>query len=190
MKFILIATMLLSSTVFANDCTFTIIPEKSSVQWTAYKTPLKAGVNGSFDKLNITMPDVMSSSLKDALKAINFNIDTSSVNTGNKPRDKKIYDFFFKPFMGSNKISGSFTSYKKKVVTAKLTMNKVTKDVPLKVISNKNNTLIAQGTIDVLDFSLSKSLAAINKACLELHEGKTWNDVALKVTIGYSKSCK
>jgi hypothetical protein len=37
----------------------------------------------------------------------------------------------------------------------------------------------AQGYIDILDFQGSKALASINKACFDLHKGKTWNDVSI-----------
>jgi hypothetical protein len=40
----------------------------------------------------------------------------------------------------------------------------------------------ATGVIDILDFSAGDALSSINKACSDLHEGKTWSDV----TIGFT----
>jgi len=69
-------------------------------------------------------------------------------------------------------------------------MNGVTKTVPLKY-SFSNGIFDANGVIDILDFSASKALSSINKACFALHKGKTWSDVS----IGFStkidtKLCK
>jgi hypothetical protein len=57
-------------------------------------------------------------------------------------------------------------------------MNGITKSVPMKY-SFANGIFSAKGTIDIFDFSASKALSSINKACFDLHKGKTWNDVSI-----------
>ncbi|MCB4763942.1 MAG: YceI family protein, partial [Sulfurovum sp.] len=37
----------------------------------------------------------------------------------------------------------------------------------------------AQGNIDLLDFAAGQALASINKACYDLHKGKTWSDISI-----------
>lgn len=185
-RFLIFALLISFNSAWAENCSYSIKKNAFKVEWTAFKTPLKVGVKGSFDKLGVKS-DQKGTSLKDLLSNINFNIDGQSVNTNNKDRDKKISTYFFEP-MG-NTITGKLVSYDKKIINMSLTMNGVTKIVPLKA-EIKNNEIIAQGHIDVLDFSLEKSLAGINKACLELHEGKTWSDVSLQLSAKFKKTCK
>ena len=86
-------------------------------------------------------------------------------------------------------IAGTTLGYEKKVLKVRFNMNKYTRDVPLKV-TKTDSSFSAEGVIDVFDFGLNKSLAGINKACEELHEGKTWSDVEVKLEAKYSKTCK
>lgn len=182
-------TLLLSSVncSYAKDCLYSIKSEDIKLTWTAFKTPLKKGVPGTFKKYGIKK-QYQGNGLKSLLESVSFDIDASSVDTNNPARDKKISKFFF-GLMDKTNITGKFKSYQKKVLTVNLTMNGVNKDIPMQVIT-KENEIVATGFIDVLDFSLAKSLAGINKACLELHEGKTWSDVELQLNAKFSKSCK
>ena len=67
-------------------------------------------------------------------------------------------------------------------------MNGKTLDIPLSY-EYKNRKLSAKGVIDVFDFAMSDELAALNKACFALHEGKTWSDVAIGIDAEFT-SCK
>jgi hypothetical protein len=60
-------------------------------------------------------------------------------------------------------------------------MNGKTLIIPMQYIYDKGQ-FNATGTIDLIEFTAGKSLANINKACYDLHKGKTWSDV----TIGFS----
>ena len=185
MKFIL--TLLMSSSLaFAADCEYSISAQDFKVDWKAYKTPLKVGVGGKFTQLGTS--NEKGKSLKELLEGIQFNIDTNSTNTGNPDRDKKIIKHFFQNMDGNQNIAGETISFAKKVLTIRFTMNKVTRDIPLKVTTTKDS-IQAKGVIDVLDFTLNKSLMGINKACEKLHEGKTWSDVEINLSAKYSKKC-
>lgn len=178
--------LILSFNALSEECNYKINSNDIKLVWTAFKTPLKKGVPGTFDDYGI-QKEFSGKSLKDLLTSVKFNINTSSVNTNNKSRDAKIAKFFFGNMAG-DKISGKFISYSKKVLTVELSMNGVTKEVPMSVTIDKEN-FEAKGFIDVLDFSLAKSLAGINRACLELHQGKTWSDVVLELSAKLLKSC-
>lgn len=155
--------------------------------WTAYKTPAKAGVNGTFKKIKISQPKT-AKSIGAMMSQTSFEIDTKSVSTKNPARDKKIADNFFN-FSNKSKIVGKFISMKNKVLMTEITMNGVTKTIPMALTLNeKQKTFVAMGHIDVFDFILNDQLAAINKACFKLHSGKTWSDVALKLEAQFS-SC-
>lgn len=187
MKHILILIALITNIALAKDCTYKIAKEDFKVSWTAFKTPLKVGVGGAFTKLGTA--NESAKSFNELLTGIKFNIDTKSTSTKNPDRDKKIVTFFFENMMGGTNISGTTESYAKKVLKIKFNMNKKSLTIPLKV-TKTNNSFMAEGVIDVLDFGLNKSLAGINKACYELHEGKTWSDVGIKLEAKYTKVCK
>lgn len=164
--------------------------EKDSlkVEWIAFKTPLKIGVKGSFEELGVKK-NSKATSFSKMLAGTTFEIKTNSIKTGDASRDKKIYTFFFEKMKSGNSISGRILSYEKKVLTILFKINGKEQTVPLGVDITPNS-FSANGHIDVLDFGLDSNLKAINKACEELHEGKTWSDVTITLSGKYLKSCQ
>jgi len=158
-----------------------------SVSWKAYKTPAKLGVGGIFDNVKYTAVAPKGNNFREILVGSSVVIDTSSVNSKNSGRDDKLVKFFFEQ-MSSKNITAKIVDIKSNkrergkpktgVMSVAVTMNGVTKNVPMNYIFNKGD-LSASGNIDILDFSASKALSAINKACYDLHEGKTWSDVSI-----------
>ncbi len=144
-----------------------------SLQWTAFKTPLKLGVKGTFDKIAYTPG-------KNCLKGAEVIINKHSVDTKNPGRDKTLDSFFFSHLKGD--IRAKIKNVGDKTFTVTITLNGVTKDVPF-FYEKKGSLISAKGVIDLFDFSGSKALRSINKACFAKHKGKTWNDVELGFTI-------
>lgn len=161
-----------------------------TVKWEAYKTASKAAVGGIFDSVKYTPVAPMGKNFRSILVGSKVSIDTASVNSKNKGRDIKLVKFFFEQMSDKN-IDAKIVDIKadprvKKaprtgVVTVDVKMNGVNKTVPMKY-SFSDDIFTATGVIDILDFSASKALSSINKACFDLHKGKTWSDV----TIGFS----
>ena len=150
------------------------------MSWTAFKTPLKLGVKGTFDKIAF----IPGKNCLDGAEAI---INKHSVNTGNPDRDKTLDSAFFSLLEGD--IRAKIVHSGDKTMDINITLNGVTKTVPF-TYSKKDGTIQARGVIDIFDFSGSKALRSINKACYKLHQGKTWNDVELTFTIGTQKPSK
>ncbi|WP_415395971.1 YceI family protein [Sulfurimonas sp. CS5] len=158
-----------------------------SVSWKAYKTPAKAGVGGIFNSVKYTAVAPKGNNFREILVGSSVVIDTKSVNSKNSGRDEKLVKFFFEQ-MSSKNITAKIVDIKSNkrergkpktgVMSVGVTMNGVTKNVPMSYVFNKGD-LSATGNIDILDFSASKALSAINKACYDLHEGKTWSDVEI-----------
>jgi hypothetical protein len=49
----------------------------------------------------------------------------------------------------------------------------------------------AKGVVDVITaFGMNSFLEAINKACLALHEGKTWSDVEISIHSEFDSVCQ
>jgi polyisoprenoid-binding protein YceI len=184
MKF-LISFLLLQSVSFA-ACLSTS-SDQVSINWVAFKTPLKIGVGGTFKKVKFN-GKLRGDSIKSVVEKAKFSIDSSSVFTKNPGRDVKIAKFFFSTMENGSKINGEVVKLTSKKVVVRFTMNNKSVEVPLKY-TIANNELKAMGTIDILDFSLNSELAALNKACFAKHEGKTWNDVDIELLAKFMK-CK
>lgn len=161
------------------------------VNWIAYKTPQKIGVGGAFDSVKYTPNAPKGKNFHEILVGSKAVIDTSSVNSKSAPRDEKLLKFFFEQMSGKNieaKIVDIKADEKIKdtprtgIVTVEVKMNEVTKNVPMKY-SFSDGLFTATGVIDILDFSASRALSSINKACFDLHSGKTWSDVSISFSM-------
>jgi len=167
------------------------------VGWSAYKTPAKLAVSGTFDEVAYRAVAPKGVNFHDIFVGSTLSIDTKSVNSKNSGRDVTLVESFFKQ-MNSTTIKAKITAIKpNKRVKGKpktgtwfvdITMNGVSKNVPMTYIYD-DGSLVANGFIDILDFSGSKALSAINTACFEHHKGKTWSDVAISFSTGIKALC-
>ncbi|MCH9812519.1 MAG: YceI family protein [Epsilonproteobacteria bacterium] len=158
-----------------------------TVGWKAYKTPAKVGVGGTFNDIIYTAAAPEGKNFKEILVGSSVVIKTESVNSKNEGRDLKLVNAFFK-VLTTDTITAKIVDIKpKERVTGKpktgtliieITMNGVTQKVPMAYSFDKG-VMQGEGVIDLFDFSASKALSSINKACFDLHSGKTWNDIAL-----------
>jgi len=199
LKKLLFGVVLLSSFIYAGEMTTKqscILSQEGDiiVNWKSYKTPAKVSVSGSFDDVSYMAIKKEGKNFKEILVGSSVIINTNKVNSKHVDRDLKLTNSFFK-IMSDKKITAKIieiNTHKKEMgkpktgtLIVEITMNDVTKKVPLKYIHDKG-IMRADGFIDILDFKASKALASINKACFDLHKGKTWSDVA----IGFKMSIK
>ena len=173
-KLFALFSVLFVASAYSQDCV-NINPKDTKVSWTAFKTFSKVGVNGSFTSVSFG-EKAQGKTVTEAITNKTFSIDTKTVSTGDKGRDATIVSNFFSN--GDLKISGKVKSFEKQKLVMDLNVNGVTKEIPL-AYEVEGKTVKANGFIDVLDFNGSSALAALNKACGTLHEGKTWSDVAI-----------
>lgn len=172
------------------SCTF-MQPTDVDVTFKAFKTPLKLGVGGHFSEVNYNSSVKSATDLNTLVAGSTVTIEVASVDSNNKGRDEKLLNDFFKQMAGPDIKAKIISLVKDKdarktgVATVSVSMNGVTRNVPMKY-SFSNGKLSAEGVIDLLDFNASKALKAINTACYDLHEGKTWSDV----NIGFSMAIK
>ncbi len=158
-----------------------------NVKWTAFKTKKKVGVGGSFTNLDL-IARAAQKDLDATLLGQEISIETTSISTKNPARDKKIAKFFFSTMKSGTTITGKVTKVTKDIISIELSFNEKSKVIDFKRSVNKG-VLSAKATIDVLDFGMNRELAALNKACFALHEGKTWSDVNIEITANL-KNCK
>lgn len=178
------------TTFAATDlCSVSYVPEGSTLNWTAFKTPKKVGVKGQFNVFKIISSK--SASIDELLSKATFEVDTKSVSTNDKPRDAKIFQFFFKTMTKGSAISGKVLKVGPASVDVEFSLNGATKIITLaKVYDEVKNTLTLTGEMNVLDFDMKDNLARLTKACHTLHEGVTWPDVKIELMASVPKTCK
>jgi polyisoprenoid-binding protein YceI len=170
-------------------CTFDIKKDTGVLSWTAFKTPKKVGVKAKFS--NFKLSASQSASVPALLESATIDVNSQSVDSGDKGRDAKIMTFFFKKMAKGTNIKGKVTKVNADKAQVEFTMNGVTKLVEMKFsYDEKSSNLSLLGKMDVLEFGLKDSLAAITKACYEKHEGVTWPDVELEFIVSLNKSCR
>lgn len=167
------------------------------VTWKAYKTPAKIGVGGHFKESVYKSEAVEAKSLSDLLVGASMVIDVSSVDSNNPERDAKLVNSFFEMMVGEDikaKVVALQTGDVKDgdpevgTVTIAVTMNAITKEVPM-TYRYHGGKVSALGVIDIFDFQAQSALSSINKACFDLHQGKTWSDVEIGFTMPVKRDC-
>ena len=205
-KYILISATLLTGLLFScggNDnettkstsekCTYSVVNENSTLEWTAFKFTERKGVTGTFREINI---DGLESSEdpKTLIESLSFSIPTSTVETENPERNGKISKQFFGTISTEN-ITGEVKSLGKNgkaVISIK--MNGISKDVKGDYTLNAA-TFVFRASIDVLDWNAGGGIEALNTICKDLHTGadgvsKLWSEVDLYYTLVLKKSEK
>ena len=190
MKRTLLALLAIASMAYAASPTGCVLvqPSDMNVTWKAYKTSEKIGVGGQFTAVKYTPNTLEGKNFRELFVGSSVSIDTSKLTTGNPGRDETLVKFFFST-MSSNTIEVRIIDIKRSdthekgkprtgTVTVEITMNGTTKTIPMEYFYDKG-LFDAKGTIDLIDFAASKSLASINKACFDLHKGKTWSNVSI-----------
>lgn len=152
-----------------------------TLQWTAFKTPAKAGVNGSFTDVKLNGVDLKAATLEQGLQGATFAIVTKTVTTKDPARDQTLVTNFFDKMTGN--INGFFGEFKDGKVLVHLTMNGKTIDKEF-TYTNIENGVQLEGSIDIVsDFAAQTAFDTLHEACKGLHEGKTWTDVNIVVDI-------
>lgn len=178
-----------SAMAAADICTFEFIKEGSTLSWTAFKTPKKVGVKAQFSDFSVKSKK--SASIDDLLASATVEVNSQSVDSGDKGRNVKIMSFFFKKMLKGTKILGKVLKSSDSKAEVEFTMNGVSKIVlMLAKYDDAAGTLTLSGKMDVLEFGMKDNLAALTKACYEKHEGVTWPDVELEFVTKLNKSCK
>ena len=153
------------------------------VKWTGFKTEKKSPVSGTFKdiKLDISKSDDLSMFLKSA----KVQITTASFDSKNPFRDNNITSTLFS-LATSKYINGAISSVDttKNELILDVTMNEVTKQVPMKY-EISNGKIIASGSIDILNYDMKKPFMAFAQKCASFHQNKSFSDVNIEFMIPY-----
>jgi hypothetical protein len=156
------------------------------IQFGGFKTTDKIEVKGKFEKFTVSNTNEGLTG-KEVFEGSTIAIATSSVNTNNADRDKKISTLFFGSMVGTDSIHASVKSIDeaKGEITLGLDLNAVEKDLVL-AYEQSGDTVRAAGTIDLITFEAQPAVDEINKACYDLHKGadgvsKTWSEANIYI---------
>ncbi len=164
--------------------------ESVSVNWKAFQTPQKVGVNGSFDTINFEAKQEKDDCAFSFFTMATVHIDTKTLNTQNKDRDAVIFKSFFKHMVEGEYIDAIIkrVDLDKEELSVEITMNDVSQSIYMPYTFDEKR-LTAKGKIDLLNFLASPALNAINKASSEQGKGKTWSDVEVFFELVLKDKC-
>lgn len=163
---------------------FTVMADSTIINWTAYKTTAKVPVKGQFSE--ITIENVKNdSTVLGALNGLKFKIPVSSLFTNDTLRDGKLKKFFFGSLENTSVIKGTVLLNNENTSTVELTMNGITRELPIAYIITDNRVTIV-GNMELDNWQAKAALEALNLVCKDLHAGddgisKTWSDVKIEV---------
>lgn len=174
-------------------CTYSFSPSQTVISFTAFKTSDKVAVGGKFNDAKLSQT-AESENITNVFKDASFSINTSSVNTSNPDRDKKIVEHFFGSMMNTDKISGNVLALKDGEATLSITMNDSTQETSANY-TIENETITLTGTIDVNSWGGLEAIASLNKVCDDLHKGadgisKLWSEVDIQIVSTLEKKCE
>jgi len=163
---------------------YSIVPETTTVFWTAYKTSEKTPVKGQFMKLEIMNPK-QANTAKEALDGIAFSIPVSSLFSNEDIRDSKLKEFFFGVMDQTEFLSGDLHIENDTLAKASVQMNGITKEIALNYFLD-GQMISMQGKMNLDDWNSQTAMASLNKVCEELHKGPdgksvTWNEVIINI---------
>lgn len=184
---------LLASSLHAGVCS-----DSFKFDFTFYGGPDKEYVvtKNTFKKFEVTFPEekLLNSTISIDAMSIDTSADPSNIDKQwpaglLKVRDNNTKTHFFKNFETDvGKISAKIVSINDEKIDLEVTMNGVTKVVPL-TYKIDGDLLKATGKLDVLEFNTSKAWEKFEKVCKSsFHHGKSWNE--LDINFEVSKDCK
>jgi hypothetical protein len=163
---------------------YTVLADSTIIGWTAYKTTAKVPVKGQFSALTIENVK-KDSTVMGALNGLKFKIPISSLFTNDTIRDGKLKKFFFGAMKNTAEIKGTVHMNNDNTSTVELTMNGITRELPIAYIITDNRVTIV-GNMELDNWQAKAALEALNVVCKDLHMGddgisKTWSDVKIEV---------
>jgi len=176
-----------SSLLFAASCEV----ESMTVNWTAFESSEKRGVKGSFDTLNFEAHQKKDDCAFSYFTMATVHIDTGSVNTENKERDKTLVTAFFKHMIDGQYIDAIIkrVDLDKQELSVEITMNDVSQSIYMPYTFD-NKRLKADGKIDLLNFLASPALSSINEASSQKGKGKVWSDIDIAFELVLKEACE
>lgn len=178
------------------NCIYTFNEANTKLDWTAYKFTRKAGVGGTFTKLQVD-GKLKGAVPKEIIESLSFSIPTSTVETNDPSRNKKIDSLFFNNLENTDMITGKVLSLRDDGnATLAIKINDVEQEV-IGEYTLEDNKFTYKTKINLNDWEAKEQLRTLNVACKDLHtdvengetESVLWPDVAISFSTELSKKC-
>lgn len=153
---------------------------KVSVVWTAYKSPAKVAVSGTFKDIEFKFGKKRNS-IAATLEGASATIDPMKVNLNDDVKNANLRDFFFSKFNKKEikvTLRDVIEGKDQGTILASVRMNGKTNKVPMEY-KITNGVLKASGVLDLSEFKLTEARTNLQKAVYDLHEGITWSQVGI-----------
>lgn len=151
------------------------------VKWTGFKLASKVGVSGGFNSVDLEIKP--SDSLAQFLKSAKVSIDATSLESNDKGRNENIVSTLF---ASTKEIKATISSVDESTKTLILDVNMNGVSVPTKMsYVVDSGKIVANGSIDILDFDMKDPFLAFAKKCASFHEGVSYSDVNIEFIISY-----
>lgn len=169
--------------------------ENTTIGFGGFKTTEKKEVKGTFTKFTVAGTKVADTP-EEVFANATISIPISTIETKDIARNKRIKEEYFGKMESTFLIKASIVSFNKdsNEVVVSVTLNKITKDVPLNYIVS-GDSISFNGELNILDFNGSAAVEGLNTVCSSLHAGadgesKTWAEVNLYVTSVLKEACE
>ncbi|MDX1651489.1 MAG: YceI family protein [Brumimicrobium sp.] len=178
------------------NCVYTFDEDKMELQWTAYKFTRKAPVFGTFTHMQVE-GKLEGAVPKEMLESFEFQIPTSTVETNDPSRNKKIDSLFFSKLDKTSMITGNVVALKDDgTAVINIKMNDIEKEVIGKY-TLEDNKFAFETQIDLSTWDALEQLNELNVACKDLHTdvengekvSKLWPDITISFKTELVKVC-
>lgn len=159
---------------------------KITFQWTAFKTPARVGVNGTFDKIDVISYNQDTETVEGKISNAAIKLQGTTVNTDDPGRDNTLRMFFFENLGNDGIITAEFGELKNGKAPVTLILGEsesISKTFDYEVDGSE---IKIGGKIDLIeDFKAQKAYDALHEECNSLHEGVTGTDVEINVSVRF-----
>lgn len=177
-------------------CHFTFNPSTTKFEWTAFKFTEKTAVKGSFADIQVKNDRKQADSILSAMRPSQVTIPAIGIESGHPDRDQKIREYFLGTNPRVQEIKARFFNAKgntEGTVDLQITWNGTIRKIPLRY-TIRGAHLVAEGSLDVLDFGMSEGLQKLNSVCSELHKSKDgisklWPTVDVRIESTFTSNC-
>ena len=165
---------------------YSIDPDNTVLNWTAYKTTDKIPVKGVFQDVKIKKNKVATSVIG-VLDGLEFEIPVASIYSKDSIRDWKLKEYFFGVMKNTLKLTGKFHAKENGKGKISLTMNGLTNDLPF-TFKVQGDEIEVNATMDLDTWQAQFAIESLNVVCNDKHKAadgisKTWNEVAINAQI-------
>ena len=178
------------------NCLYSYNSANTKLDWTAYKFLSKAGVGGTFNRIDVESMDNAADPVA-LIESLKFSIPINSVETNDQGRNGKIQEFFFGSLASTDLLTGSVVSLgDNNIAVMEITMNEITQNVEGDY-TLEGSTFTWNTEINVNEWNAEAGLNALNEECKDLHtdyengdtESKLWPDVTISFSTTLIENC-